>query len=222
MSGGTAALFDIDGTLVDSNYLHVDAWLRAFHAVGHPVDSWRIHRAIGKDSSLLLETLLGDKVDELGDKAEELHSEFYLRSAELLRPFDHARELVTAVAGRGVKVVLATSASADELERLRATLDVEDAIAEITSSKDVGTAKPEPEIVEVALDKAGVPADKAVFVGDAVWDVVAAKKIGVPTIGLLSGGVSEAELRDAGAIAVYDDAGALLRELDGSALATLW
>jgi HAD superfamily hydrolase (TIGR01509 family) len=222
MSEGTAALFDIDGTLVDSNYLHVDAWLRAFHAVGHPVDSWRIHRAIGKDSSLLLETLLGDKADELGDKAKELHSEFYLRSAELLRPFDHARELVTAVADHGVKVVLATSATPDELDRLRATLDLDDAIAEITSSKDVEKAKPEPEIVEVALERAGVSADRAVFIGDAVWDVVAAKKIGVPTIGLLSGGVSEAELRDAGAIAVYDDAASLLRELDGSALATLW
>jgi HAD superfamily hydrolase (TIGR01509 family) len=222
MSTRGAALFDIDGTLVDSNYLHVDAWLRAFHAVGRPVDSWQIHRGIGMGSSQLLATLLGDAVDELGDKAEELHSDFYRRSAELLRPFEHARDLVTTVAGHGVKVVLATSAAPDELDRLRSTLDVEEAIAEITSSKDVEEAKPEPEIVEVALERAGVPAERAVFVGDAVWDVVAAKRAGVPTIGLLSGGISAAELLDAGAIAVYDDAAALLRELDASPLATLW
>jgi HAD superfamily hydrolase (TIGR01509 family) len=217
-----AALFDIDGTLVDSNYLHVDAWSRAFHAVGRPVDSWQIHRRIGMGSSQLLSTLLGDAADELGAKAEELHSDFYLGSAGLLRPFEHARDLVTTVAGRGVTVVLATSAAPDELDRLRSTLDIDHAVAEITSSKDVEKAKPEPEIVEVALDRAGVPAARAVFVGDAVWDVVAARRVGVPTIGLLSGGISAAELRDAGAIAVYDDAAALLRELDESPLATVW
>jgi HAD superfamily hydrolase (TIGR01509 family) len=221
MSRG-AALFDIDGTLVDSNYLHVDAWQRAFHAVGHPVDAWHIHRGIGMGSSQLLATLLGDAADKLGDQVKELHSEFYRKSSGLLRPFEHARDLVNTVASRGAKVVLATSAAPDELDRLRETLDVEESVAEITSSQDVDAAKPEPEIVEIALERAGVPADRAVFVGDAVWDVIAAKRAGVPTIGLLSGGISAAELGEAGAVAVYDDAAALLHELDDSPLASLW
>ncbi|MDT7724502.1 MAG: hypothetical protein QOI21_1078 [Actinomycetota bacterium] len=217
-----AALFDIDGTLVDSNYLHVHAWQRAFHAVGHPVDAWHIHRGIGMGASQLLTTLLGDAADELGDEVKKLHGDFYRQLSGLLRPFEHARDLVTTVAARGAAVVLATSAAPDELELLRATLDVERSVADITSSQDVDAAKPEPEIVEVALERAGVSADEAVFVGDAVWDVIAAKRAGVPTIGLLSGGISAAELTDAGAVAVYDDAAALLHELDGSPLAALW
>jgi HAD superfamily hydrolase (TIGR01509 family) len=221
MSRG-AALFDIDGTLVDSNYLHVDAWQRAFHQVGHPVDAWHIHRGIGMGSSQLLATLLGDAADKLGDEVKELHGRFYGQSSELLRPFEHARDLVATVASRGAKVVLATSAAPGELERLRKTLDVEESVAEITSSQDVDAAKPEPEIVEVALARAGVSADRAVFVGDAVWDVIAAKRAGVPTIGLLSGGISAAELTEAGAVAVYDDAAALLHELEDSPLASLW
>ena len=216
-----AALFDIDGTLVDSNYVHVHAWQRAFHAVGHPVDAWRIHRAIGMGSSLLLSMLLGEPADELGGKVKQLHSDFYRESSELLRPFAQARDLVITLAGRGAKVVLATSAAPDELELLRAILDVDQAVAAVTSSKDVQVAKPEPEIVEVALDRAGVTAGRAVFIGDAIWDVMAAKQVGVPTIGLLSGGTSAAELTEAGAVAIYEDAAALLRELDSSPLAAI-
>jgi HAD superfamily hydrolase (TIGR01509 family) len=214
-----AALFDIDGTLVDSNYVHVNAWQRAFHAVGHPVDAWRIHRAIGMGSSQLLSLLLGVEADELGGKVKQLHSDFYRKSSELLRPFEHARDLVTTLAGRGAKVVLASSAAPDELALLRAILDIDQVVAAITSSEHVQAAKPEPEIIEVALDRAQATAGHAVFIGDAVWDVLAAKQVGVPTIGLLSGGTSAAELTGAGAVAIYDDAAALLRELDSSPLA---
>ena len=217
-----AVLFDIDGTLVDSNYLHVNAWLRALRAVEHPVDAWRIHRGQGMGSSELLATLLGDAAEQVGSRAKKQHSEHYQRSSELLRAFDGARELVAAVAQRGAKVVLATSAAPDELEVLRSILDVEDAVAAITAAEDVEAAKPASDLLHVALQRAGVTADRAVFVGDTVWDVVACGKAGVRCVGVLSGGISAAELTEAGAVAVYEGCRALLRDLDASPLATVW
>jgi HAD superfamily hydrolase (TIGR01509 family) len=217
-----AVLLDIDGTLVDSNYLHVHAWVQAFADVDRPVDAWRVHRAIGMGSSLLLAALLGDEAEELGDEAKERHTEHYAELADLQRPFPGARELVRAVADRGARAVLATSAGPDELERLLAVLDVEDALTGITSDKDVEEAKPDPDLVLTALEVAGVEAAQAVLVGDTVWDVQAAERAGVRCVGVLSGGVSEAELRDAGAVAVYRDVAALLDGLDDSPLATTW
>lgn len=218
----TAVLFDIDGTLIDSNYLHIDAWGRAFAAVGHPVDSWRIHRAIGMDSAKLMHALVGDEVDRIGDEAKRLHSVYVAGTASLLRPFERARDLLRMLAARDVRVVLATSAPADELERLLLALDCDDAIAAVTSAEDVANAKPDPDIVLAALDKGGVSADNAIMVGDAVWDIEAAARAGVPCVAVETGGTSKALLRDAGAVAVYDDAAGLLQELDTSPLARLW
>jgi HAD superfamily hydrolase (TIGR01509 family) len=215
-------LFDIDGTLVDSSYLHISAWLHAFRAVGHPVDAWRIHRGQGMGSSELLAALLGEVSDELSSQAKQHHSERYRQSSELLRAFDGARDLVAEVAQRGVTVVLATSAAPDELELLRSVLGIEDVVAEITAAQDVEAAKPEPDLIDVALQQAGVSADRAVYVGDTVWDVKACGKAGVACVGVLSGGISAAELIEAGAVAVYEDCRALLRELDTSPLADLW
>jgi HAD superfamily hydrolase (TIGR01509 family) len=198
----TAVLFDIDGALADSNYLHVEAWHRAFAAVGHPVDAWRIHRAIGMDSSKLLDALLGHAADTVGDDAKEKHTEFYETLTDRLRPIEGARELLAALDERGHAVVLATSAPQHELNILLDVLEVGPDVDAVTSSEDVSSAKPDPDIIEVALDKADVPADRAILVGDAVWDVKAASRAGVPTIGVLSGGYSRAELADAGAIAV--------------------
>lgn len=213
-----AVLFDIDGTLVDSNYLHIDAWDRALKEVGHPVNTWRIHRAIGMDSAKLLETLLEDDVETLADRAKEAHTRHYEAMGDRLRSFGRAQELLRTLAEGGYEVVLATSAPANELEMLRRTLEVEDAIATLTSAEDVAEAKPAPDVVQVALQKAGVAPEEAIFVGDTVWDVEAAREAGVATIGFRSGGVSEGELRDAGAVAVYDDAAHLLAELDSSPL----
>jgi HAD superfamily hydrolase (TIGR01509 family) len=213
-----AVLFDIDGTLVDSNYLHIDAWDRALTEVGHPVNTWRIHRAIGMDSSKLLEALLEDDTERLGDRAKEAHTRHYEAMADRLRSFGQAQDLLRTLADRGFEVVLATSAPKNELELLRRTLDVEDAIATLTSADDVESAKPDPDIVQIALKRAEAGPDEAIFVGDTVWDVEAAGRAGVPTIGFRSGGISEGELRDAGAIAVYDDAAHLLAELDTSPL----
>jgi HAD superfamily hydrolase (TIGR01509 family) len=216
-----AVLLDVDGTLVDTNYLHVHAWVQAFIAAGHPVDAWRVHRAIGMGGSQLLAELLGDDADRLGERATEGHTARYAELAPLMRVLPGARELVRALAVRGARVVLATSAAPEEVTRLRAVLDLEDVLHDVTSSKDVDAAKPEPDLVHVALRAAGVEADEAVFVGDSVWDAVAAGRAGVTCVGLRSGGVSAAELREAGAVEVYDDPEHLLRELDRSRLATV-
>lgn len=216
----TAVLLDIDGTLVDSNFLHVHAWVRAFAEAGHPVDAWRVHRRIGMGSGRLIGELLGGDADRLGDDAKERHTARYAELADLLRPFDGARDLVRALADRGVRVVLSTSAAPEELEKLRAVLDVDD-LVQITGAEDVDEAKPEPDLVHAALDLAGVPAERAVFVGDSVWDVEAAVRAGVPCVGVLSGGTSEAELRDAGAADVVEDVAALLRDLDATPVGAL-
>jgi HAD superfamily hydrolase (TIGR01509 family) len=213
-----ALLVDIDGTLVDSNYLHIDAWQRAFAEAGSPTDSWQVHRAIGMDSKKLLGELLGDDASRLGDEAKRLHQQYYAQTAPRLRAFAGARELLREVSRRGGIVVLATSAPEEELKLLRDVLDVEDTLDHVTSAEDVEAAKPEPDLVKVALDKAGVSASQALFLGDTIWDVEAAARAGVRCIGVLSGGVSEAALTEAGAIAVYPDVAALLHELDASPL----
>ena len=220
-SGGAAVLFDIDGTLVDSNYLHVQAWSEALDELGHPVDDWRIHRSIGMDSKKLLAALLGEHADQLGEEAKSGHQQRYAELAGRLRPFAGARDLLAAVAGRGVQVVLATSAPPDELRNLLEVLDAGNWTAHVTSGQDVDNAKPDPDIVHVALEKAAVAADLAVMVGDAVWDGQAAQRAGVTFVGLRSGGSSAAELRDAGAVAVYDDAAELLASLEDSPLGRL-
>jgi HAD superfamily hydrolase (TIGR01509 family) len=216
----SAVLLDIDGTLVDSNFLHVHAWTLAFAEAGHPVDAWRIHRRIGMGSGRLLDELLGDDADRLADDVKERHAVRYAELADQLRPFAGARDLLRTLADRGLRVVLSTSAAPEEVEKLRAVLDVDD-VVQVTGAEDVEEAKPEPDLVQAALELAGVPAERAVFVGDSVWDVEAAGRAGVVCVGVLSGGTSEAELRDAGAATVVEDAAALLRGLDATPLGAL-
>ncbi len=216
-----AVLFDMDGTLVDSNYLHVHAWQQAFSEVGLSVEAWRIHRAIGMDGSLLLSSLVGDADDAIIGRAKDLHGSLYQEMAPLLRRLPGARELLERVSGLGLQVVLATSAPGEELAVAREVLACDDLVAAVTSSQDVDTAKPRPGIVQVALDRAGVDSDSAVFVGDAVWDMQASQRAGVPSIGLRSGGVSQGELETAGARAVFDNALDLCKHLDTSPIAVL-
>ncbi|MGO4689880.1 HAD family hydrolase [Glaciibacter sp. 2TAF33] len=213
-----AVLFDIDGTLVDSNYLHVDAWGRALVAVGHPTDAWRIHRAIGMGTDQLLSTLVGDDAGRIAEESTRLHGVYLAESASLLRPFHRARDLLRAVAAEGSQVVLATSASPDELERLLRVIDSDESVSAVTAADDVTEAKPDPDIVHTALRKAGVSASEAVMVGDAVWDIQAAARAGVPCVAVLSGGTGEGDLRAAGAVEVYADAEALLAALRDSPL----
>ncbi len=217
-----AVLFDVDGTLVDSNYLHIYAWMRAFDAEKVEVEAWRIHRCIGMDGTTLVKTLAGEETGQGQlDQLKNRHSEFYRESTHLLTPLPGARDLLRRVADLGLQVVLATSAPDDELRTLREVLDCDDVVSEVTSSEDVDTAKPQPDIVEVALDRAGVTASQAVFVGDAVWDCEAARRVDLTSIGVLTGGVSRGELSQAGASAVFEDAADLLAHLDSTPIGDL-
>jgi HAD superfamily hydrolase (TIGR01509 family) len=216
-----AVLFDIDGTLVDSNYLHVHAWQQAFHEAGLPVQAWQVHRSIGMDGSTLVEELSNGADDDVQKRLKDLHTRHYEASADLLKALPGARDLLQRVADLGLQVVLATSAPDNELAMLRKTLGCDEIVSAITSSEDVGEAKPKPDIVNVALEKAGVTAKQAVFIGDTVWDVEASARAGVPCIAVLSGGGSCGELETAGAAAVFDDAQELLDNLDGSPISAL-
>jgi HAD superfamily hydrolase (TIGR01509 family) len=216
-----AVLFDVDGTLVDSNYLHVYAWQRAFDDEGVPAAAWQIHRCIGMDGSTLVRTLSDDAPDDVQDRLSDAHSRYYRDTAPLLAPLPGAQDLLRRVANLGLQVVLASSAPEDELAILRKVLACDDVIAATTSSRDVDTAKPAPGIVQVALDRAEVTADRAVFVGDAVWDAHAAAGAGVPCIGVLSGGVSRAELGAAGASPIFADPRDLLEHLESTRIAEL-
>ena len=220
-ASSSAVLFDIDGTLVDSNYLHIHAWQRAFAEVGIDVETWRIHRSIGMDGSTLVRSLSDDAPDEAQNQLEDLHSQYYEEAASLLRPLPGARMLLQRVAALGLKVVLATSAPEHELAILRKVLDCDDLVAEVTSAADVDTAKPKPDIIHVALRRAGVSAHRAVFVGDAIWDAEACARAQVTSIGVLSGGVSRRELENAGAAMVFANADDLLRHIEETPIARL-
>ena len=218
----TAVLFDIDGTLVDSNFLHIEAWARAFWQCDLEVPAWRIQRAIGADSSELIDMLTEDDVDEATrSQLKTLHAKNYAELGARLTLLPGARELIREIAGRGVHVVLATSAPQQELDLLLEVLDLGDAVHAVTSGEDVDTAKPHPGIIAIALERAGVGPDDAIMVGDASWDVLSAERAGLATVAVLSGGTGEHELREAGAVAVYEDAAAILADLEGGPLASL-
>lgn len=216
-----AALFDVDGTLVDSNYLHAVTWWQAFLQAGHEVPMARIHRAIGMGSDQLLDKLLPASRERDADgEIRAAHSALYATCWSRLRPLPGAAELLRACQERGLRVVLASSADEREFAILRTALDAEDAIDEATSSADVEQSKPAADLVQVALERAGVSAAEAVFVGDTVWDVQACRKAGVRCIGLLSGGIGRDELLGAGAAQVYNGPADLLAGLAGSLLAS--
>jgi HAD superfamily hydrolase (TIGR01509 family) len=216
-----AVLFDIDGTLVDSNYLHVHAWQRAFTRLGFDVEAWRIHRSIGMDGSSLVSSLTGDPPSEPVEHLRELHADYYGQTVGLLRPLPGATALMDAVAGLGLQVVLATSASEDELSTLRKVLGRDDIVSAVSSSADVDTAKPQPDIVEVALRRAGVTAARAVFVGDTVWDIRAARRAGVSCLCVRSGGIAREELQAEGAAAVFDNPQQLVDDIHRTPIAAL-
>lgn len=213
-------LFDVDGTLVDTTYLHVVAWWQALRQAGHDVPMAAVHRAIGMGSDRIIDHLLGDDRDDgADDTLRAAHSALYAAYWDRLRPLPGATDLLRACAERGLRVVLASSASPDELAALRRALaGADDVIDTATSAGDAEESKPAPDIFTVALRRSGVAAERAVVVGDSVWDVRAAARLGIPTIGVTCGGVSAAELRDAGAVEVHDDPAALLAALDTSVL----
>jgi HAD superfamily hydrolase (TIGR01549 family) len=198
-----AAILDIDGTLVDTNYHHALAWYRAFrqHEVVLPI--WRIHRSIGMGGDQLVAALAGDEVErDQGDGIRAAEKPLYMAMIEEVEPFAGARELIGELKGRGHAVVLASSAKSDEVDHYVSQLEAKERVDGWTTSADVDRTKPEPDLVKAAIEMAGT--DDAVMVGDSVWDCEAAKRAGIPSIGVLTGGYSADELSDAGASRVFE------------------
>jgi HAD superfamily hydrolase (TIGR01549 family) len=211
MSDRPTIVLDVDGTLVDTNYQHAIAWHRAFRGHDYRVAVWEIHRHIGMGGDQLVESLVGEEGEERsGEDLRDAHSEAYSELIEEVEAMEGASELIAELDDAGATVVLASSAQEEELERYVELLWAGERIAGATSSADAERTKPHPELVETALDKYG-SGGPALMIGDSTWDVKAAKAAGVPTLALLTGGFSEAELREAGAAEVAESI-AKLRE----------
>jgi HAD superfamily hydrolase (TIGR01509 family) len=197
------AIVDLDGTLIDTNYHHALAWYRAFREHDCVLPIWRIHRAIGMGGDNLIEYLAGAQVErELGDGIRAAQSHVYGTLIDEVAPLAGAGELLEALKERGLDVVLASSATKEEVEHYLGLLDARDLVDAWTTSADVESTKPDPDLVLAALDKGG--GAPAVMIGDTTWDVIAAEQAGVPTLCLTTGGFSADELEHAGAIAVFE------------------
>ncbi len=197
------AILDIDGTLVDTNYHHGLAWYRAFRMHGVVLPIWRVHRHVGMGGDQIVSALTDDDVErEKGDDVRAAHDALYMAGIDEIEPLEGARELIVYLKEHDFTVALASSARAEELDRYLDLLDVRELADAWTTSADVETTKPAPDLVVAALEKAG--GGNAVLVGDTPWDCKAAAGAGVPTIALLTGGFSEAELRESGAVAVFE------------------
>jgi HAD superfamily hydrolase (TIGR01549 family) len=196
------AILDIDGTLVDTNYHHAIAWYRAFSQHGVTLPLWRIHRHIGMGGDQLVAALAGEAFDaEHGEGVRSAETALYMALIHEVRPLEYARELIKDLKGAGQTVVLASSAKPAEVEHYLDLLDVRELADGWTDSGDVERTKPEPDLVRAAVDRAG--GGPAVMVGDSTWDCEAARRAGLPAVGVLTGGFSRDELRDAGAACVF-------------------
>ena len=206
-------------TLVDTNYQQAIAWYRAFRDHGIVLPVWRLHRHIGMGGEQLVAAVAGDDVErDRGDELRRDHGRHFHELIEETELMPDARHLVEVLHDRGLAVVLASSANVDDLEHFRSLLDADDYLVGATSSADVEKTKPEPDIICAALEK--VPgADRSVMIGDSTWDCEAAERAGVAPVALLTGGFSEQELRDAGAVAVFASLGELIEHLDQTPLA---
>jgi len=213
----TTLLFDIDGTLVDSNDYHARAWQEVFREAGHDLPIDMIHDQVGKGGDNLVPSLLPDLSEAEQERIAKGHGprygELYI---DKVRPFPKARDLLARARQEGLTVALATSANPEELDHYVDLLDARDLIDLTTSKGDVETTKPAPDIFAAAVKKAGVAPDQALVIGDTPYDVLAARRAGVATIALLSGGFTEEDLRAAGAVAIYQDAADLLANWERS------
>jgi HAD superfamily hydrolase (TIGR01509 family) len=212
-----AAILDVDGTLVDTNYQHALAWYRAFRDQGVTLPLHRIHRHIGMGGDQLVAALAGDDFErEHGDAAREAEGRRYEAMIGEVAPLPEARDLIARLRERGHDIVLASSAKPHEVEHYLDLLDARELVRAWTTSGDVERTKPAPDLVEVAREH--VRSGPAVMVGDSTWDCEAAARAGIASVGVLTGGFSEQELREAGAACVFTDLPALLAGLDDSPL----
>jgi HAD superfamily hydrolase (TIGR01509 family) len=213
----SAAILDVDGTLVDTNYQHALAWYRAFRQHGVVLPIWRIHRHIGMGGDQLVASLVSEEWDaEHGEDVRSAEKALYMSLIVEVEPLEGARDLITDLREGGHPVVLASSAKPDEVDHYLDLLDARGVVDGWTTSGDVEATKPEPDLVAAALEKAG--ADEAVMVGDSTWDCESAKRAGIKTVGVLMGGFSRSELLDAGAECVFESLVDLRRSLDETPL----
>lgn len=206
-------VLDVDGTLVDSNYHHTLAWWRAFRDHGYDVPAWRIHRAVGMGGDRLVSAVAGEDVErDAGDRVRDSWEKGYDAVLDEIPPLPGAKELLAALRDRGFRVALASSGIPRHTRHAVDVLDARDEAAATTTSEDAEESKPDPELLEVALGR--VDAERAVLIGDSVWDVRSGQEAGVPVVGLLTGGFGRAELEEAGAGVVCDDLEELRHRLD--------
>ena len=197
------AVFDVDGTLVDTNYQHALSWYRAFRRFDIVLPVWRLHRAIGMGGDNLVAHVAGRDVEErLGEELRSGWEEEFNRLVPEVSAFAGAHELLVEVKSRGLKLVLASSGKSEHTRHFLELLDGTDIADAATTSDDVEASKPAPDLVSVALEKVG--GTRGVMIGDSVWDAISAREVGVPTIAVRTGGFSTDELRDAGAEWVFD------------------
>jgi len=215
------AVLDVDGTLVDSNYQHALAWYRALRSLGETYPVWRLHRLLGMGGDQLVTALGGEELEErLGDEARKRQTEETDTMLGEIAVLPGARELLLAIKERGHPLVLASSGKEHHVDAFLDLLDARDIADAWTSRADVESSKPAPDLLHVALMKLGAPEDAdSVLVGDSVWDVEAAKNAGMPALVVRSGGFGDDELREAGAIAIFDTPGDLRDALDTTPLA---
>jgi HAD superfamily hydrolase (TIGR01549 family) len=207
------AVFDVDGTLVDSNYQHALAWFRAFRRFDITLPLWQLHRGIGMGGDNFVAHVAGEAVENrCGAELRDAWTEEFDALIGEIQPFAAARPLLQEIRSRGFKLVLASSGKAEHVDVFLDLIGGREIADAWTTSDDVESSKPAPDLVSAALAK--VDATSGCMVGDSVWDAVAAGKLGVPTVGVLTGGFSREELHDAGAIRVFDSLGAMLDELD--------
>jgi HAD superfamily hydrolase (TIGR01509 family) len=215
----TVAILDIDGTLVDTNYHHAIAWYRAFRQHDIVLPLWRIHRHIGMGGDQMVEALTDKQTEqEKGDDIRTAEKALYFQLIDEVQPMEGSRELIERLKAHGHTVVLASSAKEDEVEHYLDLLDARELADDWTTSADVESTKPAPDLVSAALEKAGGSADEAVMVGDTTWDVEAAAKAGVPTLTVRTGGFGVDELKEAGAADVFESVTELCERLDQTPL----
>ncbi|MEU5180651.1 HAD family hydrolase [Streptomyces longwoodensis] len=221
MTDSAIAVLDIDGTLIDSNYHHALAWYRALRSVGETCPVWRLHRLIGMGGDQVVSAVGGEELERrVGDRARERQGQEVDALLEEMAPLPGARDLLLAVKERGHRLVLASSGQQRHVDAFLDVLDARGIVDDWTTSADVEASKPAPDLLQVALQKLGAPPGApSVMVGDSVWDVEAAKRAGMPAIVVRSGGFGDDELREAGAIALYDTPGDLAKALDDTPLA---
>lgn len=213
-----AAILDVDGTLVDTNYQHALCWYRAFRRHDVTVPVWRLHRHVGMGGDKFVAAVAGDDVEErLGDDLRDEWERQFDEVIDEVAPLEGARELIGELKERGLTVVLASSAIEKHLDHFLDLLDARELVDSWTTKDDVEQSKPEPDLVNAALEKAGTR--EGAMLGDTPWDVEAARKAGIETVCLMTGGFSEAELRDAGAVAAFESIADLRESLDDTPLA---